>query len=89
MYDLDQIKVRNSRVAAEKAWETSWTRRGIIMIGTYVIIGAYLRYLNVADAWFHALVPAIAYVLSTLSLGHVKLYWIKKFYKKEAINGNQ
>lgn len=89
MNDLEQIKERNSRVSAEKAWETSWTRRSIIIIGTYVIIGTYLKYLNVADAWFHALVPAIAYMLSTLSLGFLKRLWINKIYNKEAINENQ
>ncbi len=78
----ETIKQRNARVEADKAWETSRTRRTIIVIGTYLAVGAYLTYLDVDKAWLHALVPAMAYVLSTLGLGAVKATWIKNIYKK-------
>ena len=80
--NTETIKQRNARVEADKAWETSRTRRAIIVIGTYLIIGAYLTYLGVEQAWLHALVPAMAYVLSTLGLRAVKALWIKNIYKK-------
>ena len=73
---------RNARVEANKAWETSRTRRGFIAMGTYVIIGAYLSYLHIENAWLHAVVPAAAYLISTLGLGFVKNIWINKFYNK-------
>lgn len=82
--NIDGIQERNRRVEAEKAWETSFTRRTLITIGTYVIVGVYLSLLNVSDAWLHAFIPAGAYVLSTLSLWGCKLLWLKKIYKKEA-----
>lgn len=80
--DIEGIKARNTRVEADKAWETSYTRRIAIALGTYVIIGAYLDYLGVAQAWLHALVPPMAYVLSTLSLPIIKTMWLKNIYKK-------
>lgn len=80
MSDVAAIKERNARVEAEKAWETSWTRRIIIALLTYCVIGAYLTYLEIEKAWLHALVPAIAYMLSTLGLNVIKLFWIKKVY---------
>ena len=84
--DLETIKARNARVEADKAWETSWTRRISIALGTYAIIGAYLTYLGVEKAWLHALVPPIAYMLSTLSLPLIKQLWLKEIYNKPRIN---
>lgn len=79
--DEQDIKERNKRVEADKAWETSLTRRVIIAVVTYCIAGFYLHILNVNHAWLHAFVPAGAYFLSTLSLGIIKKIWFKKFYK--------
>ena len=81
MTDLQSIQARNTRVEADKAWETSCTRRSIIAVGTFIIIGLYLTYLGVENPWLHAWVPAMAYLLSTLSLHALKQIWIKKFYK--------
>ena len=80
--DIDSIKQRNARVEADKAWEISLTRRAIIVIGTYIAVGLYLTYLEVDRAWLHALVPPMAYMLSTLGLGAVKAVWLKHLYKK-------
>ncbi len=82
MDDVTAIQERNARVEADKVWETSWTRRIIITLGTYVIIGSYLTYLKVEQAWLHAFVPAIAYLLSTLGLYYVKIIWLKNLYKR-------
>lgn len=83
MSELENIKARNAKVEADKAWETSWTRKLLITIGTYVIIGGYLCFLGVEQAWLHALVPAAAYLLSTLTLPFAKNLWIAKIYKKD------
>lgn len=83
MLDLQAIQERNARVEADKAWETSWCRRAVITLGTYVIIGAYLTALGVAQAWLHAVVPATGYLLSTLGLGLFKGLWIKHLYKPQ------
>ncbi len=79
----EDIHERNRRVEADKAWETSLTRRSIIAVVTYLIVGFYLNLLKVDYAWFHALVPPAAYVLSTLSLGFIKTIWIEKIHKKK------
>jgi len=79
---IDDIHARNMRVAADKAWETSGVRKAIIAAGTYIIVGLYLAYLGVENGWSHALVPAGAYVISTLSLPLVKEIWIKNIYQK-------
>ena len=80
---LEDIEKRNARVETDKAWETSWTRRIIIALFTYLIIGGYLSYLNVEDAWRHAVVPALAYILSTLGLHYMKSIWVKNCDKNQ------
>ncbi len=82
MQDLHAIQERNARVEADKAWETSLTRRVMIVIGTYIIVCAYLNILGVEQAYLHAFVPAGAYIISTLGLGKIKQIWITNIYSK-------
>jgi hypothetical protein len=83
MNEIETLKERNVRVEADKAWETSWTRRIAITLATYIVIGCYLMSLGVEKAWFHALVPATGYLLSTLSLPFLKRYWVRNIYKRK------
>ncbi len=78
----ETLEQRNARVDTDKAWETSWTRKLVIALLTYVIIGSYLTALNIQDAWLHAIVPATAYLVSTLGLRYIKLIWINVVYNK-------
>ena len=48
------------------------------MVFTYLAIGVYLRAINVSQPWLNAIVPAIAFMLSTLTLPYIKYLWIKK-----------
>lgn len=83
--DIAEIKKRNIRVASDKAWETSYTRRGLIILFTYLAIGFYLAAINVPRAWLNAIVPSVAFTLSTLSLPFFKRLWKKHVYKKETV----
>jgi hypothetical protein len=78
---LDAIHERNARVEAEKAWETSWTRKITITALTYIVVVVYLTILGMERVWLHALVPAAGYFLSTLSLPYFKRYWLRNIYK--------
>lgn len=82
---VDEFKARNAKVEADKAWETSWTRKVVITIATYVIITAYLALLGVEKFYLHACVPAGGYFLSTLTLPFLKAYWIKTIYKPKGV----
>ena len=85
--DIEAIKERNLKVEADKAWETSWTRKIIITLLTYIIVMTYLTCIGMKQVYLHALVPAGGYFLSTLSLPYFKQYWIKNIYKQESHNG--
>ncbi len=80
--ELKEIKSRNKKVEADKAWEISKTRRGIIAVFTYVAILIFLKMIDAPNAWLVALVPATAYVLSTLTLPFLKKWWVEKVYKR-------
>lgn len=80
--EIETIKGRNSRVEADKAWETSWTRRIFIALGTYLIATLWLVIIGEVSPWLKAFVPAVGYILSTLSLLFVKKWWTNKFESK-------
>ena len=83
---VETIQARNARVEADKAWETSWTRRVLITLATYCVICLYLMTLGIEKFWMHALVPAIGYFLSTLSLPVFKTLWMNKIYKVKEVS---
>ncbi len=80
--EIEQIKERNRRVEADKAWETSWTRRVLIALMTYIIIVVFLWLIQAPNPWLNAIVPTVGFILSTLTLSFFKEAWLKKFYQK-------
>lgn len=81
--DITEIKARNKRVEADKAWETSTVRKASIIIITYILATIVMWGLGVPQPYLNAIIPTMGFYLSTLSLGIVKTYWIKKYYKKD------
>lgn len=75
--EIEIIKERNKRVEADKAWETSRTRRGFIAVVTYLIAAVWLLLIDDSYPLLKAFVPAVGYILSTLSLPFVKRWWVK------------
>jgi len=79
---IKNIEERNKRVESDKAWETSYTRRALLVLFTYLAIGFYLQAINIPQPWFNALVPAVAFMLSTLTLPFFKRLWLRYAYKR-------
>ena len=75
---LSEIQDRNQRVEADKAWETSLTRRVFICIITYIVALLWLYIIDEQGIWLKAVIPVAGFVLSTLSLPALKKVWIKK-----------
>lgn len=80
--EIDVIKQRNARVEADKAWETSLFRVGIICAMTYVVASAVLYFIGSQNFWLNALVPTIGFFLSAQSLPAIKKWWIKSRYSR-------
>lgn len=75
---IKQLETRNRRVEADKAWETSWTRRLLIALFTYLALGLYLRAINIPSPWLNAIVPTVGFLLSTLTLPWFKRAWLRR-----------
>lgn len=79
---IEEIKKRNQRVEADKAWETSWTRKFIILVLTYVVIVIFFYFAGLSKPFVNAIVPAVAFVISTLTVPLFKKLWLIKYHKK-------
>ena len=79
--EISNIKQRNKKVEADKAWETSFSRKLIIIILTYFVIVIFFYIAKLPDPWINAIVPSVAFVLSTLTIPIFKKIWIRYFYK--------
>jgi hypothetical protein len=78
---LKAIEERNKKVELDKSWETSWTRRIIILILTYLVIVLFFIMAQLPQPFINSIVPTTGFVLSTLSLPFFKKFWLKKINK--------
>lgn len=76
--EIEKIKARNRKVEKDKAWETSWTRKIAIAVFTYIVVLIFFLMTNAPRPFVSALVPAIAFLLSTTSINILKNWWINK-----------
>lgn len=74
---IQTIEDRNKKVEADKAWETSLTRKIVIAILTYLVIVIFFAFTELPNPFKNAIVPTIGFVLSTLSLPIFKKLWQK------------
>lgn len=80
--EIEKLKERNKRVEADKAWETSLTRRILLIIFTYFSITLYLKFIvGIINPWINAVVPSVGFLLSTLTLPYFNNLWIT--YRKK------
>jgi len=80
---INQIQDRNKKVETDKAWETSLTRKGILIILSYIVIVIFFLFAKLPDPFTNAIVPALAFVISTLTVPLFKNYWVKNYYQKK------
>lgn len=83
--EIGKLKQRNRRVELDKRWETSLTRRGLLIIFTYLAIGLYLNAIHVENPWINAVVPSVGFLLSTLTLPYFKNLWINSRKKERQV----
>ena len=79
---ISTIEQRNKRVELNKAWETSFSKKIIITILTYITIVLFLMVAKLPKPFINSIVPTTGFVLSTLSLPFFKKLWIKYRSKK-------
>lgn len=74
---VNKIEERNKEVETDKAWETSWARKIILALFTFLSISIYLNAIGVDNPGLNAIVPAIGFTLSTLTLPWFKRIWVR------------
>ena len=74
-----EIQQRNARVEADKLWETSLTRKLLILATTYTLMVCTFFALGASAPFLQALVPSLGYFLSTLSLGPARWFLTKSW----------
>lgn len=76
------IENRNQRVEQDKVWETSYTRRVLLIFFTYMTIALYMKFILNIEPWLNAIIPSLGFFLSTLTLPFFKKLWGEHIYKK-------
>ena len=76
--EIAALHERNRRVELDKAWETSFFRRSLVMIFIYATAALFMFIAHLEKSWLGALVPALGYLLSTLSFPPIKRLWMRK-----------
>ena len=79
---IAKIEERNKKVETDKSWETSWTRKLLLIVFTYLAIALYLQFIVGINPWINAVVPSIGFLLSSLTLPWFKKIWVKYIYKR-------
>jgi len=75
---ITALEARNRKVETNKKWETSYTRRVLLFLFTYIAIGLYMWAIAVPRPWLNAIVPSVGFLLSTLTLPYFKNWWLRK-----------
>lgn len=78
---LKLIEERNKRVEVDKGWESSWTRRILLLAFTYLAVLLYFIAIGIESAFLGAVVPAVGFLLSTLTLPAFKKIWTRRHKK--------
>jgi len=76
--EIAEIKKRNMRVEADKAWETSLFRKILVAILTYAVIVLFFAVAELPKPFVNAIVPTLGFLLSTLSVSVFKKLWLKR-----------
>lgn len=74
---IAKIEARNKRVELDKAWETSLARKLFVAGLTYLTLGIFMQAIDVTNPWLNAVIPSIAFLLSTLTMPLLKDWYIK------------
>jgi len=74
--DIQEIKERNARVEMDKGWETSWFRRILIAVLTYLVVVLFFFFARLPKPFLNAIVPTLAFALSTISIPFFKKLWM-------------
>lgn len=75
---ISRIENRNRKVELDKSWETSFTRKIIVAVLTYIVVLIFFLVAKLPNPYVNSLIPTLGFMLSTLSLPIFKDIWMKR-----------
>jgi len=81
--EIREIKERNARVEADKAWETSLFRKILVAVLTYIVIVLFFIAAELPKPFINPIVPTLGFLLSTMSISYFKTLWHKRGMKNK------
>lgn len=75
--EIELIKNRNQRVEKDKQWETSVFRKIVVSVLTYFVVVSFFLIAKLPNPFINAVVPSVAFMVSTLSLPIFRKIWEK------------
>ena len=78
--DVEIIQARNSRVEADKAWETSLLRKILTLIVTYILASLVMYMIGIPNFYLSSLIPTLGFFLSTLTFSFIKSWWARRYF---------
>ena len=79
--EIEAIKQRNRNVELDKVWETSLSRKIVLAGGIYLSVVIALTIIGTGKPFLNAIIPALGFMLSTLTLPFFKKIWAKYIYR--------
>lgn len=79
IHEIKAIQARNKKVEADKAWETSWQRKVLVIVITYIFMVFFMNLIWVKWIFVNAMIPTFWFFLSTLSVGFLKKKYIEHY----------
>ncbi len=76
--EIEKIKARNKKVEADKSWETSRTKAIFITGSVYILAVLLMILTGTNNPLVNAFIPSVGYLISTLSYGILKNWWLKR-----------
>ncbi len=73
--EIIEIRERNRRVEADKAWERSMMRRVSITALTYIFASLWLYSIGNSSPFLNSIIPSAGYFISTLTLSFIRSRW--------------
>jgi len=80
---IKEIVERNKNVELDKKWETSFFRKIVLAILTFLILWLYMYSIWIEKPFLNAFIPTCWFLISTLSLLFFRKIWEKYIITKK------
>jgi len=81
--EINKIKKRNLRVEADKTWETSYFRKFLVALLTYIVIVSFFLVAELPKPYINSIIPTLGFLVSTLTVPVFKKFWKRYFYQNK------